>query len=152
MTHISSNLRLIRLVVNLTQSEFGKLFNATKPMVSSYEGGRALPDQLYIQRVARYAGVTEEQLMNAELHEEDLIFYKQENGQDVQNGENAAESFPYTPPTKAMVELNSMVQLLMAKVAFYEAERLGIPLEKAIDELEKTARLNAYQLLKEMKK
>jgi transcriptional regulator with XRE-family HTH domain len=72
MTNVAKNLKLIRLVARKTQSGFGQLFDATKSMMSSYEGGRALPDVVFISRVAKYAGISEEDLKTKVLKEDDL--------------------------------------------------------------------------------
>jgi phage repressor protein C with HTH and peptisase S24 domain len=72
MLHLRQNLRLIRLLSGKTQTEFGSPFNATKAMVVSYEKGKANPDNLFISRVSKYAGVTIDDLMNKQLSEEDI--------------------------------------------------------------------------------
>lgn len=78
MLHLYANIKLIRLVVDKTQSEFGKLFGATKAMIVSYEKGKANPDDLFIKRLAKYAGVTIPQLKNQLLSEEDMRLEKVE--------------------------------------------------------------------------
>lgn len=84
MLHFPQNLKLIRLVADKTQPEFGKMFNATKAMMVSYEKGKAGPDSLFLSRLSSYSGVPESDLMNKSLKEQDLKIKKVEkleNGQ-----------------------------------------------------------------------
>jgi phage repressor protein C with HTH and peptisase S24 domain len=78
MLHLTSNLRLIRLLSGKTQTEFGEMFQATKAMVISYEKGKAVPDELYLTRVSKYAGVTVDQLKLKKLTEENIKVEKEE--------------------------------------------------------------------------
>src|ERR1700759_4217647 len=103
MTNISKNLKLIRLVMDKTQAEFAQKFNATVAMIASYEKGKALPDDLFISRVAKYAGITEDQLRDSLLKEEDLKWYKQENE------EKREENPEYIPPLEGLIDLEAKV-------------------------------------------
>jgi phage repressor protein C with HTH and peptisase S24 domain/DNA-binding XRE family transcriptional regulator len=78
MLHLSHNLRLIRTLSGKTQTDFGKMFEATKAMVISYEKGKAMPSDLFISRVAKYAHIDEKLLKNALLLEEDVEVEKEE--------------------------------------------------------------------------
>lgn len=70
--HLSKNIKTIRKLSNKTQTEFGEAFGATKAMIVSYEGGKAQPDELFIKRLAKIAGVTEEELRNEDLSDQVL--------------------------------------------------------------------------------
>jgi transcriptional regulator with XRE-family HTH domain len=66
------NVKLIRLVCGETQPVFGSRFNATKAMIVSYERGVARPNDLFINRLAQFAGVSVKKLMEVRLTEKDL--------------------------------------------------------------------------------
>lgn len=78
MLHLSHNIKLIRLLSGLTQFEFGKKFEATKAMVVSYESGKAEPNELFISRLADYAGIDSKDLINKALKEKDIKVEKEE--------------------------------------------------------------------------
>jgi len=82
MLHLQQNIRLIRLLSEKTQPEFGKKFKATKAMIISYEKGKANPDELFISRLAKYSGVSVKDLKNKALTESDIIL-KEEKGEKV---------------------------------------------------------------------
>jgi transcriptional regulator with XRE-family HTH domain len=72
MLQLSPNLKLIRLLSGKTQTEFGEMFDATKAMVISYEKGKANPDDLFLSRVSKYAGLSVADLKNKALTEDDI--------------------------------------------------------------------------------
>ena len=86
MLQFPSNLRLIRLVSGKSQTDFGSSFGATKAMIVSYEKAKANPDELFISRVARYAGVSETDLKNKKLEENDLKPKQVEKEEIVEEG------------------------------------------------------------------
>ena len=72
MLHLAKNLKLIRMVAGDTQPSFGTRFNASRAMIVSYELGKAIPSDLFLTRVAQFAGVSENDLKNKELKESDI--------------------------------------------------------------------------------
>lgn len=72
MLHLRHNIKLIRSISGLTQYEFGKLFDATKAMIKSYESGKANPDELFITRLSRFAKASKEDLQRILLTEDDV--------------------------------------------------------------------------------
>lgn len=72
MLHLADNIRLIRLLSEKTQPEFGEKFGATKAMIVSYENGKANPSELFLSRVSKYSGVEIEDLKNKRLTENDI--------------------------------------------------------------------------------
>lgn len=51
---------------------------ATKAMIISYEQGTARPNELFLTRLARFAGVSQNDLQNKELTEDDITVEKEE--------------------------------------------------------------------------
>lgn len=72
MLPISSNIKLIRELSGKTQAEFGQKFDASKAMIISYEKGKAQPSFLFVDRLAKHAGVQAIRLMKETLKEDDI--------------------------------------------------------------------------------
>lgn len=72
MLQISRNIKFIRKLWKATQDEFAHKYKVTVPMIKSYEGGKANPDPVFISRLARDAGVNEDDLMTKILAETDI--------------------------------------------------------------------------------
>lgn len=75
---IPTNIRLIRKLSGATQTTFGALFNASKAMIISYETGKALPDDLFVTRLADKVGLSKNILLSTELTESDIEVEKLE--------------------------------------------------------------------------
>lgn len=69
MLQLATNIRLIRQLSGQSQQAFGRKFGVTKAMIVSYEGGKAKPNNLFIQRLAKAAGLPEADLLDSELRE-----------------------------------------------------------------------------------
>lgn len=72
MLHLSSNIRLIRLLSGMTQEEFGQKMGANRNKQYTYEVNKAIPDELYMQRVADFANISIAELKGVELKEKDI--------------------------------------------------------------------------------
>lgn len=72
MLQLPNNIKLIRQLLDITQADFGKKLGATKAMIISYEKGKALPNSLFITRLANAAGLSEKDLTNRSLIEDDI--------------------------------------------------------------------------------
>lgn len=72
MLQIAENIKLIRQLSGTTQAEFGAKFDATKAMIVSYEKGKAQPNFLFVDRLAKHAGLQTDRLMKTRLKEEDI--------------------------------------------------------------------------------
>jgi len=70
MMHLGKNIKLIRKMRRQTQTEFGETFGSTKAMIVSYESGKAQPDELFLKRLAKVAGVTEDELRDVDLYDQ----------------------------------------------------------------------------------
>lgn len=70
---LASNIKLVRLLLDETQPVFIKRFvGVTTAMQKSYEGNKANPDPLYMERLADLAGVSISQLTTKKLKESDI--------------------------------------------------------------------------------
>ena len=140
MEMISKNLKLIRLILNKTQDDFGKMFNATKSMISSYEKSKAMPDELFIARVCKLAGITETDILTKELKEENLKkLYK---NHPKPNDEPAPAA--YYPPEPLLIEERALLHLVVAELAKLKAKIYNIPVEVVAAEFAQNAKLSAY--------
>lgn len=72
MSHIGSNIRKIRGVKNLNQSSFAELFDLKRASVGAYEEGRAEPKIKTIIDIAKYFGISIDDLLTKELSVNDL--------------------------------------------------------------------------------
>lgn len=89
MLHFIQNLKLIRVIANKTQLQFAELFDVkgkngriSKDIYYTYESGKTPPPDYFISDVAKYAGVSEDDLKNKILSRAELkIEPKSQNGQ-----------------------------------------------------------------------
>ena len=72
MSFIGRNIRKIRAVKNLSQTAFSELFNLTRASIGAYEEGRAEPRSDTIISIAKYFGVTIDDLLTKELTVNDI--------------------------------------------------------------------------------
>jgi transcriptional regulator with XRE-family HTH domain len=61
------NLKLVRLGLELSQDEFGKLVGATEGMIQTYEAGRNMPKTLVLNKISHLTGVAVETLIHDKL-------------------------------------------------------------------------------------
>jgi transcriptional regulator with XRE-family HTH domain len=163
MMHLYENIKLIRLISDKTQPEFGKLFGATKAMIVSYEKGKAKPDELFIKRLAKYAGVTIHQLKHELLSEENI---KVEKDEKVDNGEKKSKgaASPSNIDLLAAEDFKKFRGLVFARISAVEANLralnnkvadinklvTGETTTKTLTELEQTTREVQKMLLEEL--
>ena len=80
MSSISKNLTLIRYLSGMTQPKFAKLImgqKGTKGKISSYETDAATPSLFVINSLAKFAGVSSDDLINRELREDEIQINKE---------------------------------------------------------------------------
>lgn len=84
MSFIGNNIRKIRGVKNLNQSDFADLFNLKRASIGAYEEGRAEPKIATVIQIAKYFGIGTDDLLTKELSVNDLyrfdIFKKELSG------------------------------------------------------------------------
>lgn len=67
MSSIGKNIRKIRSIKKLSQSEFAELFDLKRASIGSYEEGRAEPKMDVIIRIARHFNISLDDLLTKEL-------------------------------------------------------------------------------------
>ena len=64
---LSKNIRHLRLLDDLTQKDFGKLFEASRSNVDSYERGNAKPSNKMLQAIAAHYHISVDALLSKDL-------------------------------------------------------------------------------------
>lgn len=89
--NMAERVKMIRLSLGLTQTEFAEKIGATLPAVSNWENGRNQPNKQRLKQIAKLAGITVEELTNqnkifngkeqliTDLNKEMLSIDKEEN-------------------------------------------------------------------------
>lgn len=72
MSKIGNNIRKIRSVKNLNQSDFADLFELKRSSIGAYEEGRAEPKINTVIEIANYFGISTDDLLTKELSVNDL--------------------------------------------------------------------------------
>ena len=72
MSYIGKNIKKIRNIKKLNQSQFAELFSLSRTSVGSYEEGRAEPKIETIITIANYFGISIDMLLSRELTVNDL--------------------------------------------------------------------------------
>lgn len=75
MSYFGVNIRKIRMVKKINQSEFGKLFGLTRAAIGSYEEGRAEAKIDKIIEIADYFGLTLDQLLKRKLSINNILHF-----------------------------------------------------------------------------
>lgn len=111
ISQLSYNVKIIRAMTRLSQSKFGAKFKVTLAMQKSYEGGKAKPDDLYIQRLSSFTGVPENRLVNQKLREQDIVLNE--------GGESKQARVADEPDVS---DQQLLIELLMGRVDALELE------------------------------
>ena len=75
MSFFGKNIRKIRSIKKISQSEFASIFDLSRASVGSYEEGRAEPKIEIINKVAKYFSITIDELINKELTVNELYHF-----------------------------------------------------------------------------
>jgi phage repressor protein C with HTH and peptisase S24 domain len=73
MLHISTNIRKIRKLLNRTQFEFADVMGVSLAMQKSYEGGKANPDTIYLEKLSELTGFRVSDLLNNDLSVREIV-------------------------------------------------------------------------------
>lgn len=73
---VGQRIKNIRLNKGMTLEEFGKLFNATKSNVNSWEIGNALPNKERIKTISKIVNISINELLYGTSIEKELEIYK----------------------------------------------------------------------------
>ena len=72
MQAINKNIKKLRSLKGLSQSDFAKLFDLSRANIGSYEEGRAQPKIDAVTRIANYFSISLDDFVNKELSVNDL--------------------------------------------------------------------------------
>ncbi|MCU4175154.1 helix-turn-helix domain-containing protein [Carboxylicivirga sp. N1Y90] len=75
MSFFGKNIRKIRSIRKISQTEFANIFDLSRASVGSYEEGRAEPKLELINNVAKHFSITIDELINKELTVNDLYHF-----------------------------------------------------------------------------
>ncbi len=75
MSFFGKNIRKIRSIKKISQTEFANIFDLSRASVGSYEEGRAEPKIDIINKVANYFSITIDELINKELTVNELYHF-----------------------------------------------------------------------------
>lgn len=123
MLHLGNNILLIRQLSGTTQEEFGSKLGASKAMIVSYEKGKASPSELFVSRLSKMSGVSENKIKNNKLSESDIDLNELEKVYKIEKGENLAsnnfqvekvgkENRPQDRPETAITSLSESNRLI----------------------------------------
>lgn len=84
MQAINKNIKKLRALKGLSQSEFAKLFDLSRANIGSYEEGRAQPKLEAATRIANYFSISLDDFVNKELSVNDLSGFSELKSNEVQ--------------------------------------------------------------------
>jgi len=151
MSSIGKNIKKIRGVKGLNQSDFADLFDLKRASIGAYEEGRAEPKLGTIMEIANYFGISVDELLKKDLSVNDLyhfdIFRK-----DLIKGAKHNLRPSKLPPSLISVPLISQAlktDYIANRKAFSQMAQLSLPLTKGQDyrafELEDNSMLGQAQ-------
>lgn len=101
MQAINKNIKKLRSLKGLSQSDFAKLFDLSRANIGSYEEGRAQPKIDTVTRIANYFSISLDDFVNKELSVNDLSGFNEIKDNDIrehQAKESPIVSIPYVTP------------------------------------------------------
>lgn len=75
MSYVGKNIKKIRSVKNLNQTQFAELFDLKRASIGAYEEGRAEPKIATLIEIAKKFGISVDELLNKELSVNDLFHF-----------------------------------------------------------------------------
>ena len=98
MQAINKNIKKLRSLKGLSQSDFAKLFDLSRANIGSYEEGRAQPKIDAVTRIANYFSISLDDFVNKELSVNDLSGFNALKDNDIsghRSKDNQVVSLPY---------------------------------------------------------
>ena len=123
MSYFGKNIRKIRSIQKISQSEFAELFDLSRASIGSYEEERAEPKIELINKVANHFSITLDELINKELTVNELYHF------DVGNEPTFKTNDNNTAPIQTLPLIHSHL-LLSSKTSFEkikQTESIQIP-------------------------
>ncbi|HAD98165.1 MAG TPA: hypothetical protein DCG19_12215 [Cryomorphaceae bacterium] len=115
MSVIGTNIKKIRGVKNLSQSDFADLFDMKRASIGSYEEGRAEPKIATVLQIANHFGISIDDLLTKELSVNDLSRF------DIFKEELAGEVKHNLSPSKVPVDIIPVPYVSQAEQQAYLA-------------------------------
>lgn len=88
MVFFSENLRLLRRLKNVSQTQLGNIFNSNAAVIASYESGRNFPSIENLIKIAEFFQLTLDDLVRTDIGTEGLPNKTIPNNQVTQMNEN----------------------------------------------------------------
>lgn len=97
MEAIQKNIKKLRSIKGLSQSDFAKLFDLTRANIGSYEEGRAQPKIDSVTRIANYFSISLDDFVNRELSVNELSGFNElkENTPQAKSSKNRMTTIPF---------------------------------------------------------
>ncbi len=120
MSNIGKNIRKIRSVKNLNQTQFAELFDLKRASIGAYEEGRAEPKIATLSQIANYFGISVDDLLNKELSVNDLYHFDIFQKDYIKNKGNQLK------PSKLPVSLSAVYYISQDKRSeYFEGKELS---------------------------
>ncbi len=117
MSIIGKNIKKIRTVKGLNQTEFGKIFNLTRGSIGSYEEGRAEPKIETLKEIAKKFSITLDSIITTELTVNQLSGFSPENVVALKSSEIGAVGLPSILP-KTLLDKNGDISIISKNTFF----------------------------------
>ena len=117
MSFIGKNIKKIRTVKSLNQTDFGKMFNLTRGSIGSYEEGRAEPKIETLKEIAKKFSITLDGIITTELTVNQLSGFSPEDVVTFKASEKGAVGLPSILP-KTLIEKNGDITILTKNTFF----------------------------------
>ncbi len=108
MEAIQKNIKKLRNIKGLNQSDFAKLFDLTRANIGSYEEGRAQPKIETATRIANYFSISLDDFVNRELSVNELSGFNElkENALQTKTSQNRVTHIPFVSPEEVKLYIS----------------------------------------------
>lgn len=114
MSYFGANIRKIRTIKKLSQTDFAKLFELTRASVGAYEEGRAEAKIDKVIEIADYFNLTLDQLLRKKITVNEIIKY--DKIEKVLNFANKKNN-PKTNNKADLEEINKKLDFIIEKIS-----------------------------------
>lgn len=119
LSQLAQNIKLIRQAKNLSQQEFADIIGSSKDQVFSFENDRSTPNEVYVEKIVKYAGVCAEDLRDKKLTLADLKI----------SGTKIPATIGMRPGDdyQKIIRIEATVEVLLDMVAEVLARQMNVP-------------------------
>lgn len=141
MSKIGNNIKKIRSVKNLNQSDFADLFNLKRASIGAYEEGRAEPKISTLIDIANYFGISTDDLLKKELSVNELYRF------DIFRDDLIKDTKHNLTPTVIPVDIIAVPYVSKTNKAIYLKDRKSVSSFESINlPLSKGLNYRAFQI------